>query len=104
MAMFRSLRPSVLQAYQYDGTRESARAISRWTGGRARLRGAVVKGDVITSFALDRLSGEVEIRPTDWVAQLGRYDFAAYSPDEFGRLYSPATDAASCEAPEDPID
>jgi hypothetical protein len=89
-------KPVVIEAVQFDGTRLSCTAISKWMLlGRdyeAPLSNMQKKG--YFHMEIDTLEGTMVASPGDWIIKGVKGEFYPCKPDIFEATYEPVTEAA----------
>lgn len=81
-------KPVEVEAVQWDGSEDSARAIKAWadTHGAQPLAGWVQD----TMLLVRTLEGQMQAAPGDWIIRGVAGEFYPCSPDIFAATYEPA--------------
>ena len=91
-------KPIVIEAQQWDGTKESIEAISEWSGGRAYYMSAYRRAPdgrmVIDACLRVPSGGHYEMQPRDWIIKGETGVFYPCDPDVFELTYEPVEGAA----------
>lgn len=84
-------KPVVIEAMQWGGSEDSARAIKEWAGsfeeGTSRVRGWA-KDNVLL---ITTLEGEMTASPDDWIIRGVKGEFYPVKPDIFQETYEAVT-------------
>lgn len=81
MPKFRS-KPVVIEAWQYDGSWDSAREIAKLSSN--------MSWDSSSGFKIVTLEGTMLASPGDWIIKGTRGEFYPCKPDVFAEKYEPA--------------
>lgn len=75
-------KPVVIEAIQFDGSAESARMITMWSG-------QVCVGSPGGALTIKTLEGEMKANPGDWIIKGVKDEFYPCKPDVFEQTYEP---------------
>ncbi|MEV8029243.1 hypothetical protein [Cellulosimicrobium funkei] len=91
-ARFRK-KPVEIEAVQFNGSLNSAKAIAGWCGGRADVDPKPSDpDDVYVSIAIPTLEGVMIASRGDWIIRGVQGDFYPCKPDIFAATYEAVTD------------
>jgi len=85
-------KPVVIEARQFDGTRESADDICPWAGAQFRFAPEPTpdRKALIPQLVIPTLEGDMRAEPGDWIIKGTKGEFYPCKPDIFEAIYDPA--------------
>lgn len=83
-------KPTEIEAVQFDGTAESARALNDFSDGYVSM--SLIGDRVLVS--VETPSGDVLVEPGDWIVEEGPDDYRPVKPDVFAATYEPVEEPA----------
>lgn len=80
-------KPVIKEALQFDGSTDSAKKISEWSGGR--VFGFYTPQGYLAGLRIETLEGCMDAEGGDWIIRGLRGEYYPCKPDVFEKTYEP---------------
>lgn len=81
-------KPVVIEAFQFDGSEESATDIAKWSDAVVVARN--MASGKAEALYVETMEGEMRADPGDWIIRGVKGEFYPCKPDIFAATYEPA--------------